>query len=533
MRAPEARSSIGRLQMAKLSLLQWFGRRAMVGAVAVCGIALMTVPVLAQFGQRGSGMFDFFGPFSGQPRGYPGDRPADFSKAPPPRKLDNQPANTVVIFGDSMADWLAHGLEDALGDTPDLAVIRKNRATAGLIRYDTRNENQDWPQVIREAFAQSKPNYVVMMIGLNDRQQLRDRPIQSGPPSAASNSTTPPPLVPQAGATSTPLAPDAHDTERPADSTSIMAPEKVAPGMRTYEFRTDEWAEQYTRRIDATVAALKSAGVPVFWVGLPSVRGPKSTSEMLYLNDLFRTRAEKAGVTYIDVWDGFVDESGRFAVQGPDFEGQIRRLRVSDGVHFTKSGARKLAHYLEREIRRVMQRGAEPSVAALPVEPQVQTPRGPGAATARPLSGPVVPLTGAAASNQDLLGATTEPAAMINPRAATRVLVKGESLTPPAGRSDDFRWPRRGIAAFGTDPSVATTTDPTPAPTPAATPAPAIAAVPTDPKADRGKKTTGRAQPQQPQQAQVEPPRRQSPPRQQRRQGFGDNFGGGLSGFGR
>src|ERR1051325_2687136 len=200
MRAPEARSSIGRLQMAKLSLLQGFGRRAAVGAVALCAVALMTVPVLAQFGQRGGGgMFDFFGPFSGQPRGYPGDRPADFSKAPPARKLDNQPANTVVIFGDSMADWLAHGLEDALGDTPDLAVIRKNRATAGLIRYDTRNENQDWPQIIRETLAQSKPNFVVMMIALNDRQQLRDRPIQSGPP-GASNTTTPPPLVPQAAA---------------------------------------------------------------------------------------------------------------------------------------------------------------------------------------------------------------------------------------------------------------------------------------------------------------------------------------------
>ena len=214
------------------------------------------------------------------------------------------------------------------------------------------------------------------------------------------------------------------------------------------------------RRIDATVVALKAAGVPVFWVGLPSIRGPKSTSEMLYLNDLYRTRAEKAGVTYIDVWDGFVDESGRFAVQGPDFEGQIRRLRVSDGVHFTKSGARKLAHYLEREVRRMMQRGTD--LVALPAEPQAPAPSGrPGAATARPLSGPVVPLTASASASQELLGAG-DFTANANPRGATRVLVKGESLNPPAGRSDDFRWPRRGVAAFGTDPAVATTTDPVP-----------------------------------------------------------------------
>ena len=133
--------------------------------------------------------------------------------------------------------------------------------------------------------------------------------------------------------------------------------------------------------------------MPVFWVGLPSIRGPKSTSDMQYLNDLYRARAEKAGISYIDVWDGFVDDSGRFIPQGPDFEGQIRRLRAGDGVHFTRAGARKLAHYLEREIRRVMAPGAEP-VALPSSEPQAPAaaakPSGPAA---RPLAGPVVPLT--------------------------------------------------------------------------------------------------------------------------------------------
>jgi len=29
-----------------------------------------------------------------------------------------------------MADWLAHGLEDALGDAPDLAVVRRTAPAA-------------------------------------------------------------------------------------------------------------------------------------------------------------------------------------------------------------------------------------------------------------------------------------------------------------------------------------------------------------------------------------------------------------------
>ena len=220
--------------------------------------------------------------------------------------------------------------------------------------------------MIREAIANAaKPKFIVMMIGLNDRTQIRERPLQAGPPSAAAAHRH----AAVAGsatwrvrcACADPL-PRTADAERPGDRpvvepSSARGGERTA-GYRTYEFRTEEWAEHYTKRIDATIAALKSAGVPVFWVGLPSIRGPKSTSDMQYLNDLYRARAEKAGITYIDVWDGFVDESGRFAVQGPDFEGQIRRLRASDGVHFTKAGARKLAHYLEREIRRVMHAAA-------------------------------------------------------------------------------------------------------------------------------------------------------------------------------
>ena len=92
----------------------------------------------------------------------------------------------------------------------------------------------------------------------------------------------------------------------------------------------------------------------MLWVGLPVVHGPKATADTLFLDSLYRDAAGKAGITYVDVWDGFVDEAGRFLQKGPDFEGQIRQLRSYDGVYFTKAGARKLAHYVEREINRLL-----------------------------------------------------------------------------------------------------------------------------------------------------------------------------------
>jgi uncharacterized protein len=181
----------------------------------------------------------------------------------------------------------------------------------------------------------------------------------------------------------------------------------------------------------------------VLWVGLPVVRGPKATADTLFLNSLYRDAAGKAGISYVDVWDGFVDESGRFLQQGPDFEGQTRRLRSYDGVYFTKAGARKLAHYVEREINRLL--AARSAPIALPTEPATPDANAlPGQPAPRPLAGPIVPLVASSVGTDQLLGAPGSRPVAIDGLAA-RVLVKGEALPAPAGRADDFAWPRREI----------------------------------------------------------------------------------------
>ena len=189
------------------------------------------------------------------------------------------------------------------------------------------------------------------------------------------------------------------------------------------------------------IAAVKSKGVPVFWVGLPAIRGAKSTSDMNYLDELYRARAEKAGIAYIDIWDGFVDEKGQFTMQGPDFEGQIRRLRTYDGVNFTNVGAEKLAHYVEHELRPAL---AAPVVPVALPGPEEQAP---AKGNARPVVGPVVPLNAAAAAASgtqkgELLGATDHPAQHDSDSVATQVLSHGDAIAAPPGRADNFSWPR-------------------------------------------------------------------------------------------
>ena len=278
-----------------------------------------------------------------------------------------------------MADWLGYGLEDALSDSPEIAVVRKNKLHSGLVRYEAKSD-LDWWRVARDILAQEKANYVVMMMGVSDRQSIRERDLaKDAEKKKGKDQAEKPAAEKEARTRSSPTI-----RNKPPLRSLKLQPAKKTGG--TVEFRTDQWAEIYSKRIDETIAAMKSKGVPVLWVGLPSIRGAKSTADEVYLNDLYRARAEKAGIVYIDIWDGFVDESGKYSNFGPDYEGQMRRLRSADGVFFTKAGALKLAHYVEREIRRHMNSRAIP--VALPMGPLTPaTPDGKPACAPRRRSG--------------------------------------------------------------------------------------------------------------------------------------------------
>jgi hypothetical protein len=134
---------------------------------------------------------------------------------------------------------------------------------------------------------------------------------------------------------------------------------------------------------------------------------------------------------------------GAEASQGPDFEGQIRQLRSSDTVYFTKAGARKLAHCAEPEIVRLLTARSIP--IARPTEPATpDTTAIPGQPAPRPLVGTIVPLEAPSVVTDQLLGGPGSPPGAVDAGAA-RTLTKGEALTPPPGRADDFAWPSREV----------------------------------------------------------------------------------------
>jgi hypothetical protein len=448
-------------------------------AVAVALLVGIVGPASAQFfnfggpprpqprsnngGFGGGGWFggDLFAPFQQQAPKRPVE---NYSKAPPPEKRESVPERNVLVLGDGMADWLAYGLENAYADQPEMGVIRKFKTVSGLIRYQPKGDPADWAAAAKGILATEKPDAVVVMLGLDDRAAMRepaadksDKPsdkkgdkkdARANPDAKPADKSAAKPdgaadaaAKPEDKPVDTELSPDdAADNDAPP----IIAPEKSARSPNgVYQFREERWVELYTKKIEEMIGVLKSKGVPVLWVGLPAVYGAKGTQDMLFLDSLYRDAAGKAGITYVDVWDGFVDEAGRFVQKGPDFEGQPRKLRSNDGVYFTPPGARKLAHYVEREINRLM--AARSAPIALPSEPATPDANAlPGQPAPRPLAGPILPLVASSVGTDQLLGGPGSRPASVDALAA-RTLVKGEPLAPPAGRADDFVWPRREV----------------------------------------------------------------------------------------
>jgi hypothetical protein len=287
----------------------------------------------------------------------------------------------------------------------------------------------------------------VVLVGLHDRQAMRDRCASAASaktaPAKPGTAEAPRTVTPPANAQAQPPKPAANPND---DETPVVAmPERARPAGPA-EFRSEKWEELYGARVDETIAALKTGNVPILWVGVPAVRGLKSTADLQYLNDLVRARVEKAGLIFVNVWDGFVDERNNFMQRGPDETGQIRPLRTYDGIHFTKFGARKLAHYVERDLRRVLR---EPIPAALttPADPAPAQAAKPSGPASRPLAGPVILLGTPLNEPDDLLGGAPPagkpvPQPALDP-VANRMLVRGEPTRTEAGRADDFAWPPR------------------------------------------------------------------------------------------
>lgn len=200
----------------------------------------------------------------------------------------------VAIIGDDLAEGLVYGFVDAFSTDSRLQINNKHFNINGVMRP----EYDEKLVALEETLKGDPPHIAVVMLGAWDRVSLRN-----------------------------------------------AAGKKVPVG-------TPEWRTEYGARADRLMKMLKRRNASVYWVGLPNVRKPDANDDAQMMNEVLRERVYLNGMKYIDSYAGFLDEDGSYSAWGPDMTGKIVRLRDNDGLYFSFSGNRKLAHFVERDLRR-------------------------------------------------------------------------------------------------------------------------------------------------------------------------------------
>ena len=280
----------------------------------------------------------------------------------------------------SATSWPAgspKGLAAAYAQNPGIKIIDRSNGSSGFVRADF----HDWPAEIKTLIETEKPAAVVVMIGANDRQQMKIGDVREQPLS-------------------------------------------------------DAWTKQYEARTDAFAAAIKERGLPFVWVGLPAFKSAKVSSDLIALNDIYAKSAENSGGAFVDIWDGFVDENGAFVMNGPDMNGQPVRLRGSDGISLSKPGKRKVAFYVEKPLNKLLGSETVPSTG-------LAGPAAGGSGPAAPVN-LFVDRTAPMSINdpeldggQILLGVKSTPRLTVR-TAGERLAIEGIAPASTHGRADDF-----------------------------------------------------------------------------------------------
>lgn len=103
-------------------------------------------------------------------------------------------------------------------------------------------------------------------------------------------------------------------------------------------------AEEYGARVGAVMDLLYRPGRTVVWMGQPNMGRADLAASVPRLNAIFAAEAgARPWVLYLDSWALTSAADGSYAPALPDETGALQVIRVSDGVHFTPAGGRRLA----------------------------------------------------------------------------------------------------------------------------------------------------------------------------------------------
>tara|TARA_R110002020_G_scaffold144543_1_gene317588 strand:- start:1317 stop:2477 length:1161 start_codon:yes stop_codon:yes gene_type:complete len=285
-------------------------------------------------------------------RAAPQQAPAASLAPPKPQVEKAADATRLAVFGDSMAIDLSKALERRYADDANLIVINQGVSASGFVRDDY----FDWNAALRQEIAADSFDLAVVIIGVNDRQELKAN-----------------------GQTLAPLS--------------------------------EGWVKAYQGRISEFLGQLRAANKPVIWIGLPPMARAQYSAAINQIANVQRLASFSGGAEYLDIYERFLGEDGKYSDFGPDVNGQNARMRKDDGIHLSTAGADKLAFYLSQTIRTFYRGGGVVSAVADPLlgtdaAAMLRPPyQGLGQTRLLEIAGAVIPISRAPARADSLLQA--------------------------------------------------------------------------------------------------------------------------------
>ena len=201
-------------------------------------------------------------------------------------------AKVLIVGSSSMRHELGRHLEKRLETTSNLLVHRHAKVGTGLARPDVYN----WPKITRELIAKHQPQLVIAQFIGNDCQALIN-----------------------------------------VDK-SIVARKHDA-----------HWPDAYKSRIVKFISEVQAQGTELALVGMPTVRSGIFRKRLARANKIVENAAQENGASFVPIWELSLDENGRYREE-MRINGQTKPFRQSDGIHFSRDGARYVADGIHESV---------------------------------------------------------------------------------------------------------------------------------------------------------------------------------------
>ncbi len=288
----------------------------------------------------------------------------------------------ILVIGDSMAGGLGAGITRMAADDQGFEVVSRFNESSGLTRPDI----YDWASALPKVMEGKNFNAVVVLIGMNDRQDIRT------------------------------------DTA-------------------TLAFNTLEWIKAYQANIDVITDALKAQNVKVFWLGEPPMGEPTYDADMKTVAAIQKERITAKGLNFIDTRPLLSASDGSYMDFGPDDTGEMRKLRQRDGVTFFKQGNNKFGQLILAAIKADANGTAPAAPAPVAIaQPTEDVPSSPLFGQSDVSGAVVIPDPKNAVAAANIPDTTLSKNGFVSGSASEKLFTQGEAAVAPLGRFDDFSY---------------------------------------------------------------------------------------------